>query len=121
MKPINAEQLSHELRIRGDDWADKDAAYYALDETKKDVLSQCKAMVNDQDLSEAAKESQARLNPIYKEHMVKLVAARKAMNLAKVAYTTFQSYLELLRSREATSREEMRSYSMPAQVGPRNA
>jgi hypothetical protein len=30
------------------------------------------------------------------------------MNLAKVNYTTFQAYLELIRSREATNREEMK-------------
>lgn len=108
MRPLDPEQLAEELSKRGRDWADKDAAYYALEETKKDVLSLCKSRLNDQDASEAAKETAARLDPLYTEHIKNMVAARKAMNIAKVNYTTFQAYLELIRSREATSREEMK-------------
>src|SRR4029079_5731039 len=105
---LDPEELAQELSKRGHEWAERDAAYYALEETKKDVLAQCKALVNDQSLSEIAKESSARLNAIYTDHIKATVAARKAMNVAKVDYTTWQSYLELIRSREATNREEMK-------------
>lgn len=108
MKNLDPEKLAHTLSERGHRWADADAAYYALEETKKDVLAECKNSVNDQDASEAAKDTAARVMPKWREHQQAMIAARRAMNIAKVDYTTFQAYLELVRSREATSREEMK-------------
>lgn len=108
MGGINPEKLAETLSQRGHKWADADAAYYALDETKKDVLAQCVANLNDPDLADTKAERKARLLPKWKEHTEALVAARRAMNIAKVDYTTFQAYLELLRSKEATLREEMK-------------
>ncbi|HEY6020487.1 MAG TPA: hypothetical protein VIY48_11460 [Candidatus Paceibacterota bacterium] len=108
MRQLDPEKLAHELSERGKDWAEKDAAYYALEEAKHSILSQCKAELNDQDQSEAAKEVAARRSPKFLEHLTATAAARAAMNKAKVNYTTFQAYLELIRSREATNREEMK-------------
>ena len=39
MTTLDPDALCHELEKRGLDWADKDAAFYAYDETKKDVLA----------------------------------------------------------------------------------
>lgn len=106
---LDPDKLAHKLSELGHDWADKDAAFYALDETKKDVLANCKAMVPDPDgkLSDVAKEAQARLMPEWREHQKALAAARRAMNNARVSYNTCQAYCELIRSREATARAEM--------------
>jgi hypothetical protein len=105
---FDPEKMAHELSTRGLDWADKDAAFYALEESKTSILSQCKAQLNDQDQSEAAKETAARRAPAFLEHLKQAADARRAMNRAKVNYTTYQAYLELIRSREATNREEMK-------------
>lgn len=105
---LEPEKLTQELSKRGHDWADKDAAYFSLDETKKDVLSECIADLNDIDLAASKLEARARLLPKWKEHVKALVAARRAMNKAKVDYTVWQSYLELKRSKEATVREEIK-------------
>jgi hypothetical protein len=105
---MDPNKLAEELSKRGREWADKDAAYYALEEAKHSILSLCKADLNDQDQSEAAKEAQARRAPKFLEHLEATAAARKAANAAKVNYTTFQAYIELIRSREATNRAEMK-------------
>jgi hypothetical protein len=105
---FDPDRLAEELSKRGREWADKDAAYYALEESKHSILSTCKSLLNDQNQSEAAKETAARRSPGFLEHLDATAKARKEMNLAKVNYTTFQAYLELIRSREATNREEMK-------------
>ena len=107
MKQLDPEELARELSTRGLDWADKDSAFYALEESKTSVLSQCKAELNDQDQSEAAKETAARRAPKFLQHLKATADARKAMNTAKVNYAAFQAYIELIRSREATNRAEI--------------
>lgn len=107
MTTLDPEALCHELEKRGLDWADKDAAFYAYDETKKDVLAECKALVNDPKASDVAKETEARRMPKWKEHQQKMAAAKHAVNIAKIRYATWQAYVELIRSREATQRAEI--------------
>jgi hypothetical protein len=104
---LDPNRLAEELSKRGRDWADKDAAYYALEESKHSILSLAKADLNDQQQSEAGKETAARRSAMFQQHLKDTAAARKAMNIAKVNYTTYQAYLELIRSKEATNRAEM--------------
>lgn len=106
MAGIDPEKLSEELSKRGLEWADKDAAFYALDETKKDVLSECISTLNE-DMPQSKAEQKARCMVRWKENQAQLIAARKAMNIAKVNYTVWQSFLELKRSKEATTRAEI--------------
>jgi hypothetical protein len=108
---IDPFKLADELSKRGLDWADKDAAFYALDETKKDILAECMMSINE-DLTQGKLEAKARTSNTWKTHQVKLAEARKAMNTAKVNYTVFQSYIELIRSKEATTRAEIGMGSM---------
>lgn len=104
---IDPNKLAKELVEAGNDWADKDAAFFLLDETKKDVLSECIGKLNDQDLSAVKAEQEARRLPQWRENQSKLAEARREMNRAKVRYTGLQTYIELIRSREATNRAEM--------------
>jgi Mg2+/Co2+ transporter CorC len=108
MSEIRAEKMAAELSRRGTVWADCDAAYFALDETKKDVLSACMARVNDQELSMVKIEQQARLMPEWKEHQAMLAEARLKMNTARVSFDAYKAYIELARSENATEREAMR-------------
>lgn len=94
------------LRKRGEDWADADAAFKALDESTKAVLSECIADLNE-DLSMAKAEQQARRSPKYLEHMRAVESARRAANRARVSYSTYQTFLDFKRSQISLQKAEM--------------
>lgn len=104
----SAEALYHKLDQLGEHWSDADAAWWALDEATKNILSECIGHVNDQKQSRVAKEDAARCSPIYREHLEAVRKARRAKNVARINYDNFCIYVELLRSRAATQREAMR-------------
>ena len=101
--------LTEELRKRGDEWADKDAAFYALEKSSPDILAECKRKVssNEEKYVDAKAEMMARCTAEWLEHRELLSQAKREVNFAKVKYTTWQSYLELVRSKEATMRAEI--------------
>src|SRR5690349_13605875 len=102
-----AEELYEKLDQLGETWASKDAEWSALDEATKNILSECINKANDDKLSRVAKEDKARCNPIYREHLEAVKAARREKNIARVNYDNFVTYVELLRSRAATQRVAM--------------
>lgn len=106
MTTLDPEALCHELEKRGLDWADKDAAYHALDDLTKTILSECIADLNEHK-SAAADEVEARRSQKFREHLAALNNARRAANRAKVNYSMWQAYMELLRTQEATKRAEI--------------
>ena len=108
MSEQSAETIYARLDMLGEEWADKDAAWWALDEAIKNVLSECIGRVNDQKLSRVAKEDEARRDPIFREHIEAVKDARRAKNIARINYDNYSTYVELLRSRAATQREAMK-------------
>lgn len=103
MTTLDPEKIAHELSVRGLDWADKDAAFKALDDVTKTVLSECISDLNEE-LSATAADTKARRAQKYREHLQSLSEARKECNRARVKYDTYKAFAELLRSREATER-----------------
>jgi hypothetical protein len=103
---IDAHEIAAELSKRGLAWADTDAAFRALDDVTKTVLSECIAALNRSD-SMASKEVDARNSQRYKDHLIALAGARRAANRAKVNYDTYKVYMELLRTNAATDRAQM--------------
>jgi hypothetical protein len=104
--PIDPNVLAHELEQRGLTWADAHAAAEALEETKAIVLSQI-AVERIQGGDSAAKaEMIAKASPAYRNHIDKMVGARKAANRARVRFDTYKAYIELARSAESTRRAE---------------
>lgn len=103
---IESARIAEELSKRGLVWADADAAFRALDDTTKTVLSEAIAALNQND-SMAAKETTARRSTLYVDHLVALAAARKAANRAKVNLDVYKVYLELERTNAATERAQM--------------
>lgn len=99
---IDAEALATTLRKRGDDWADKDAAYKALEEVQKSVLAQ--AFLNVEGGSVAEREAKARASAIFAEHLVAIADAREAANKARVAYDVYRTYVDLMRTNAAAQR-----------------
>lgn len=102
---INPDEILERLRLAGEEWADKDAAANALEETKPSVLAE---LTNQADgSSEAQKKSLALADPSFKLHLAKMVDARKEANRSKVRYETGKIWAELVRTRESTKRAEM--------------
>ncbi len=103
---IKAQDVAHELSNRGLAWADADAAFRALDDVTKSVLSEAIAALNRED-SMAAKDVDARRSMMYKDHLIALAKARGASNRARVNHDVYKVYIDLLRTNAATDRAQM--------------
>ena len=99
---LDADRMATELGKRGQDWADKDAAFRALDEASKSILSQ--AMLAADDGPVTIKEAKARASVLYKDHLRDLDAARQAANKARVSYDVYRVYVDLVRTNAAGQR-----------------
>ena len=104
---INADQLRHDLDQAGQDWADKKAAFNALDRITKPVLADILVGFMDSGLSRTESESRALSSSAYKGHLACVAVAEKAFLQAQVLWNNLQTYAELLRSEESTRRAEM--------------
>ena len=103
---MDANELYHKLTQAGDDWADKQAAYNVLDDTKNAVLAQL--TLKSEAPSVAAREIEAKASKEYTEHVKKTQDAMKSALKAKVNYESIKIWIELKRSEEATRRAEMK-------------
>lgn len=103
---MNANELYQRLVEAGDDWADKQAAYNVLEDTKSAVLS--RLTLESQAASVAAREVEAKASIEYSEHVIATQNAFKAALKAKVKYHAIQTWIDLARSQEATRRAEMK-------------
>lgn len=101
---VETERLATELSARGLDWADKEAAASALEETRKSVLAGLKT---EHPGSDANREMLALADKTYTDFVRAMVEARKEANKAKVRYDTYRVYIELTRSKVATERAAM--------------
>jgi hypothetical protein len=103
---VDANELYHKLTQAGDDWADKQAAYNVLDDTKNAVLAQL--MLKSSATSVAAKEIEAKASKEYTDHVKHTQEAMKLALKAKVNYESIKIWIDLKRSEEATRRAEMK-------------
>ena len=103
---MDADKLFHKLTLAGDDWADKQAAYNILEDTKNAVLA--KLMTKSQATSVAAKEIEAKASDEFTAHVKATQEAMKAALKAKVNYESIKIWIDLKRSEEATRRAEMK-------------
>jgi predicted nicotinamide N-methyase len=109
-------RLTHEVIEDGELWADADVAASALEETRKTVLAKRTLEFIEGSLlagkaramSVAQAEMNALADPTYEEHVLLMVDARKNSNRARVRYDLGRMRLELLRTAQATLRNEMR-------------
>ena len=121
MSDFNPDVMYQKMVVAGEDWADKKAAYEALDGATKSVLAdisfQCQfpptngvpgEFVAVKELSYAAAERNALTTERWKNHLVKVAAAHKAYLHAKVQYKAIVALAEWRRSQEATRRAEAR-------------
>lgn len=103
--PMDPEKVAHELSERGLAWADANGAADALEETKKSVISE--ALLSATGKSHSEREAIALASPMVRDHIARMVDARKAANRARVRYDVYKTFIELERSRHATERAAM--------------
>ncbi len=103
---MNPDQIYLKLEKAADEFADKEAAASLLEETKHTVLSQCAADWPEESMASA--ESKARRDPRYIQHLKDMVTARKEANKAKSRYYSISTWIDLMRSKEATEREKIK-------------
>jgi hypothetical protein len=99
---LDADKLYHKLTQAGDDWAEKQAAFNVLEDTKNAVLS--KLMLNSKAPSVAAKEIEAKASVEYTDHVQKTQEAMKAALKAKVNYEAIKIWIDLKRTEAANER-----------------
>lgn len=97
---VRAEEL-------GQKWADAEATFYQLDETKKSVLADLMKDLDDGDTSETKLERLARARKEWKEHIANLAIAKGQVLRAKVRYEAAVSWYEAGRTTESTNRVKM--------------
>lgn len=104
---FNPDEIYERLRLAGEEWADKDAAANALEETKASLLAELSLKADG--ASEAAKKNVALADPAFRLHVTNMVTARKEANKSKVRYETGKVWAELMRTKSANMREELRN------------
>lgn len=98
-------QVIYEALVKtGDDWADKKAAFMALDDLTKTVLSD--AIGKMKGSSAAEREAQARASESFTNHLVTLGEARRAWLFAEVKYKSTQALADGRKTEESTRRME---------------
>jgi hypothetical protein len=119
LRDFDPRRLTAEVITVGESWADQDAAASTLEETKKALLARLTmeyiAGGSSGGLGEKPKPmpvSQAELkalsDPRYEQHLELMVQARQEANRHRVRYDMGRMRLELMRSLQATMRNEMR-------------
>lgn len=106
-KGLDADHIYRIISESGEDWADKKAAFQALDDITKTVLADLKSDYLSSTKSRSEAEDCALASRGFKDHLATLSAARRAWLLAEVKYKNLQLLAELRRSEESTRRAEM--------------
>lgn len=119
VKDFDPHKLTADVIKSGEEWADQDAAAASLEETKKTLLAQLMLDYIQNGGSGAMGEkpkpmpaSQAEMRALaderYQQHLELMVQARREANRKRVRYDLGKMKLELIRSLQATLRNEIR-------------
>lgn len=103
---MNPLEIHEKLVTLGSAWAEANYAADLLEETKKTELAR---LMNKLEGSQAARETEAMANPLYREHIAKMTETRKTANIAKVKYDSAKVWVDLLRTQNANERAANRS------------
>lgn len=118
VKDFDPQRLVELVARAGQDWADSDAAASVFEETRKSLFAEIaleyvqtgKPPSRPGESPKPMPVNQAELHalsdPRYQTHLTSMVEARKVANRCRVRYDQGRMYLELLRSLQATRRQE---------------
>ena len=105
---LDPDAIYRTLEKAGEDWADKKAAYEALDDLTKTVLADLTSnFLPPACPTKGEAELRALASRDYKEHLATKAGARKAWLLSEVKWKTLNTLAELRRSEESTERAKM--------------
>ena len=99
---MNADLLFHKLEQAGSEWADCQAAYNVLEDTKSAVLA--RLMMKSTAASVAAKEVEAKASGEYQGHVEITQDAMKKALKAKVRYEAMKTWISLKQTEAANER-----------------
>lgn len=120
LKDFDPLKLTQEVVAAGEDWADKDAAASSYEETRKSLLARLTleqlaggytsggAGEKPKSIPMNQAEIRALADERYEMHLELMVTSRKESNRARVRYDLGKMRLELMRTVQATWRNEMR-------------
>lgn len=99
---LDANKLYNDLMTAGSEWADKQAAYNILEDTKNAVLA--RLMLRSKATSVAAREVDAKASEEFQSHVENTQEAMKEALKAKVKYESIKTWIELKRTEAANER-----------------
>ena len=105
---LDPDKIYHEVSTAGEDWADKKAAFEALDDVTKSVLADITGRFMDGKISRTEAERYALASQDYREHLASVSKARSEWLRAQVRYDSLKLLADLRRSQESTRRQEMK-------------
>lgn len=109
---MDISNLVNDLVKKGEEYADRDAAATLLEEAKGSVLGQMVEAFVKAGKSATAAEHMAKGGVMYRQHIAKMVEARRVALRARVNYEAMQTYIDLYRTKQATQRAEMKMGSV---------
>lgn len=106
MEPTPNLPWSEQFRIVSKQWVDADAAATLLEDTKSAVLAERVQAHSDQPVNRA--EAIVKASPEWRDHLEKIVTARRAANRLKVQMEYLRMKFSEWQSEEANKRHEAR-------------
>jgi len=102
--------ISEQYREAANLWVDADAAASLLEETKSAVFAERTAKLISENIKLAVNRAEVlvKSSPQWKDHVTKMVEARRQANLYKVQMEFLRMRFQELMSQEATHRAEAR-------------
>jgi len=104
---INPMEIYEKLVKLGTEWAECKYAADLLENARKPLLSKLGSASNQS--SQNAREAYAYSHPDYAEHCEKIAEANKIEAIAKVKYSSAQTYADLMRTVAANERAANRN------------
>ena len=105
---LDPDKIFHEVSTAGDEWADRKAAFEALDDVTKSVLADITGRFMDGKISRTEAERYALASQDYRQHLASVSKARSEWLRAQVRYDSLKLLADLRRSQESTRRQEMK-------------
>jgi len=101
---IPFDQIPDEVQREGEIYANYTANWEMLDESKKSMLASC---ANKYEGSEATRERLARIDPDFKEYLIKVQKVRVLQLKSKCTLDSLKMQFEYYRSMNANQRSEI--------------
>jgi hypothetical protein len=106
----NNQPISEQYRTAANLWVDADAAASLLEETKSAYFADMTSKLISENIKLAVNRAEVlvKSSPQWKDHVTKMVEARRQANLYKVQMEFLRMRFQELMSQEATHRAESR-------------